>query len=264
MKKNIKENKILFCILLAVIFIIIAKVTGLIFKGATPSVFIDCLKEAIFAVGAYILLKWAGKNDILKKKTEGLGKGLLIGGFLTVITVLSILGFFLNADNIENITSIGNFIFFTLEAILIGVAEEFVFRGAIQTTLYDYFGKDTRKGVYKSILCTGIIFGLIHIANIISGASVGGSIVQAINAIAVGSYFGAIFYRSDNIWSVVILHALLDFNGLKEAALLGKGSTIETISAYGETGIAVIFSVILYLGLTAFILRKSKVKLPEK
>ena len=263
MKKNIKENKILFCIIIAVMFIAIAKIIGVIFKGTEESVFIDFLKEAIFAVSAYILLKWSGKKDTLKRKTHGFGKGLIVGGFLTVISGLSILGFFLNEDNMKNMTLGENIIFFSLEMILVGIAEEFVFRGAIQNTLYDYFGKGTRKGIYKSIIFTGLIFGIMHIANIISGASISGSVVQAINAFAVGCYFSAIYYRSDNIWSVVVLHAMLDFNGLKEEVLLGQGSTIDTISSYGTIGGAIIFNVALYLGLTVFILRKSKLQIQE-
>ena len=267
MKKNIKENKILFCILLAAIFIIAIRITGVVFRGLKmeKTAFTSFLVEAIFAIVAYILLRFAGKQKILGKKASGLANGLIAGGFVLVLAGMSIIKFFLNEENIRNIISNKDVIFFTLEMILVGVAEEFVFRGAIQNTFYDYFGKDTRNGIYKSIICSGVIFGIVHIFNILGGVSIKGAIVQAINAVVIGCYFGAIYYRSDNIWSTVFLHAMMDFSALMEAELLGKGSEIEIVSAYGTTNMTeVIWVVIVYLGLTAFILRKSKVKLPEK
>lgn len=265
MKKSIKGNKILFCIIIALAFVIVLRIIGNLFRGVRATVFIDCVAEGITAIFAYILLVWSGKKYILNKKLNGFWKGLAIGGVLVVITGGSILAFFANEDNIKNITSNKNLIFFIIETILIGITEEFIFRGAIQNTLYDYFGKDTRKGVYKSVLLTGTFFGFIHLSNILAGVKVSGAIVQALSAFSIGCFFAAVYYRCDNIWSVVVLHAILDFNGLKESALLGQNQTVDIISNYStETPATVIFVVLFYLALTAFILRKSKVQLPEE
>ncbi len=265
MKKSIKENKILFCIIIALAFDIVLQIIGILFRGVEKTIFIDCVIEGIAAIFAYILLVWSGKNDILKKKLNGFWKGLAIGSVLIVITGISILAFFTNEDNIKNITSNKNLIFLIIETILIGITEEFIFRGAIQNTLYDYFGKDTRKGVYKSVLLTGTFFGLTHLFNILAGVKVSGAIVQALSTFSIGCFFAAVYYRCDNIWSVVALHAILDFTGLKESALLGQNQTADMISNYStETPATVIFVVLFYLALTAFILRKSKVQLPEE
>lgn len=265
MKKSIKENKILFCIIIALAFVIVLRIIGNLFREVRVTVFIDCVVEGITAIFAYILLVWSGKQYILNKKLNGFWKGLAIGGVLVVITGGSILAFFANEDNIKNITSNKNLIFFIIETILIGITEEFIFRGAIQNTLYDYFGKDTRKGVYKSVLLTGTFFGLTHLFNILAGVKVSGAIVQALSAFSIGCFFAAVYYRCDNIWSVVVLHAILDFNALKESALLGQNKTVDMISNYSTENLGTItFVVLFYLALTAFILRQSKVQLPEE
>lgn len=95
----------------------------------------------------------------------------------------------------------------------------------------------------------------MHLGNIFAGVSIKGAIVQAIYSIFIGFYFGAIYTRTKNIWSVSLLHALLDCSSLIDAGVFGLSTTTEIMS--GGSLPTVLFSLI-YLFLGLYILRDKK------
>ena len=94
--------------------------------------------------------------------------------------------------------------------ILIGLAEEFLCRGWLQNEFIEKFGYTSKKVIY-CIFISSILFGLMHVANMFAGQSVVDTFFQVINAVIGGLFFGIIYFRTKNIWSVVFIHAFWDF-----------------------------------------------------
>ena len=91
----------------------------------------------------------------------------------------------------------------------VGIFEEFLCRGWLQNEFIERFG-NSRKGVFYSILISGIIFGAIHILNYFGGQELGITLVQMTSAMIIGFYFGIVYFRTKNIWVTVILHGFWD------------------------------------------------------
>jgi len=92
---------------------------------------------------------------------------------------------------------------------LVGIFEEFLCRGWLQNEFIERFG-NTRGGVIYSIVLSGLIFGSIHIMNFFGGQALGSTLIQITSAAIAGIYFGAVYFKTKNIWVTVILHAFWD------------------------------------------------------
>lgn len=87
---------------------------------------------------------------------------------------------------------------------LVGVAEEFIFRGVIAQSLLERFGTG-RAGVWKACLLSGLLFGAAHLTNLLSSAPFG-VLMQCVFAASLGTLFAAIYFRTGNLWVTVFLH----------------------------------------------------------
>lgn len=130
-----------------------------------------------------------------------------------------------------------------LFTLTVGLFEEILCRGWLQNEFIERFGKD-RKGVIYSIIVSGSIFGFMHITNAFYGQDIYTTIIQIMSAIVVGIAFGAIYYRTKNIWTVIILHGLWDFAVFfaqinASSSCVEISSTINTITP--AIGILTIF-----------------------
>ena len=89
-----------------------------------------------------------------------------------------------------------------------GFFEEVVCRGLVLSNMMDKW-KGKKNAVLKSVLASGIIFGLIHFMNI--GSDVfRATLMQVCYAAGMGIYFGAVYVRTRNLWGTVVMHALID------------------------------------------------------
>lgn len=95
---------------------------------------------------------------------------------------------------------------------VIGLAEELVFRELILGTLNDSFG-DTNLGMWLSLLVSSLLFGVQHICNIHTGASLQSVLIQVAYATLIGIALGAVYLRTKSLWIVAFLHGLQDFFG---------------------------------------------------
>ena len=86
---------------------------------------------------------------------------------------------------------------FFLSMALVGVAEEFIFRGVIAQSLLERFGTG-RAGVWKACLLSGLLFGAAHLTNLLSSAPFG-VLMQCVFAASLGTLFAAIYFRTGNL-----------------------------------------------------------------
>lgn len=85
-----------------------------------------------------------------------------------------------------------------LIALFAGLGEELIFRGWLQGVLI------AKTNVWMGILLSSLIFGLVHYI----------STDYAIYAFITGIYLGLIYQVSDNLFIVMMIHAVYDFAAL--------------------------------------------------
>jgi len=101
---------------------------------------------------------------------------------------------------------------FIFSVIIIGIAEEFIFRGIIQPLFIKYF-KSQQKVLYLSVIITALIFGLIHYVNILKEPdNFSGITHQVFFAISIGVFFGGLMLRTNSIIVPSMFHGLVNFS----------------------------------------------------
>ena len=102
---------------------------------------------------------------------------------------------------------------FALLYLSTGFLEEILFRGFTLSVLLRKWGS-SRKQIYWVVMLSNLLFGSLHIVNLIMGRrtllSTG---AQIIYGTFFGVFFAACFLRNKSIWPVIITHALFDLCG---------------------------------------------------
>lgn len=133
-------------------------------------------------------------------------------------------------------------LWFALECLAIGLFEEAAFRG-VALLLIAEKRRTTKKGLFMSIVLSSAVFGVIHLANILAGASPGAVFLQIGYSFLIGAMCSVILFKTANLWLCVLLHAVYDFSG-NLMPTLGAGTWWDTPT--------VIFTVILAVFTTVF------------
>ena len=125
----------------------------------------------------------------------------------------------------------GEIIFYIVAIFLVGLVEELVFRGVIFNLLLNSFPK-TRKGITGAIVLGGVLFGLMHFVNILSGVKFTSALIQVISAALMGILFCTIYASTRNFWMLVIFHALVDFASLLSTGIFDAGNIVSQINTF--------------------------------
>ena len=244
-KEKKKPNIVLYTIFMLIAFFII---TELIIWGYGSTIILEAITnypqgnlvitEAILALLVLIVMLIFKNSYVFTQKSEKITKGLfygiyyIIGGVLIILLAGGLNGIMHGGLSIINLI-IGCF--------FIGVAEEFLCRGWLLNEFLERFG-DTKKGVWYSIIVSGLIFGVLHFSNVLYGQDLISTITQVIGAAGTGIMFGIIYYKTKNIWSVILLHAFWDFS-IYLSLIAPVTSTVETTSII--SAISVIFTILM-------------------
>jgi hypothetical protein len=97
--------------------------------------------------------------------------------------------------------------FIAIEACLIAVAEESIFRGIILQTLL-------QKGVLRALFLSTLIFALLHVGNLFAGLPWTYVLGQILFTFGDGMAYAVMRVRTGSIWPAIILHGLTDFGAL--------------------------------------------------
>ena len=267
LKRLRSAHPILFCILAEVLFLGTLFVTDLVFSivllfaGANfttmDTYLYSTLQELAGAAVMVLVLKKTGRAGILIRRGSGFFNGLLVGMYPLVLIGYSffVTLMFQRPENTP-LLPLGRILTFLLSMMMVGVAEEFVFRGVIAQTLLEHYGT-SRGGIWKACIVSGLLFGAGHLTNIL-GSEPFGVLMQCLFAAALGVLFAAIYFRTGNLWVTVFLHGMMDISSMLIGGLYGTTTLAESVSGYNIT---MLYSVVLYLVPLAFLLRKKK--LPE-
>lgn len=102
---------------------------------------------------------------------------------------------------------------FIADCLLIGIYEEFLFRGLFQNIFDDFF-KTSANGKILAIVATSATFALWHLFNLFSGASAGATLLQVGYSFLIGIMLSSVIVKTKNIWICVLLHFIFDIGGL--------------------------------------------------
>ena len=213
------------------------------------------MQEAVGVLVAWFFLARTGKSGLLRRRGSGFFNGLLVGMYPLVLIGYSLytkLMFGMPEDGqLQPAFSIFSFF---LSMALVGVAEEFIFRGVIAQSLLERFGTG-RAGAWKACLLSGLLFGAAHLTNLLSSAPFG-VLMQCVFAASLGTLFAAIYFRTGNLWVTVFLHGAMDIASMLVGGLYGTEDVAESISGYDAS---MMLSILIYLIPTLFLLRKKKI-----
>ena len=266
-KEKLKKQNIIvsvaLCIVMLILYLYIYSHIGGIISDIFNIKYLYTLELIVYIIMAALLIivvLLIRKKEIFKFELKPFLRGFFIAGFFSFLIALNLIDSIKEGIKSANeLEPIGRIIIFTMSTIIgIGFTEEVLCRGIIQNVLYDAFGRNTKKGVYLSIIFTSIMFGSAHFLNYFTtGAGFEGVLTQVLSATVMGLYLGAIYARSRSLWSVIFIHGLLDFSIMITEGYWGIGNVTEIISSYELK--TVIYPVILYTSLFLFLLRKKKI-----
>ena len=112
-------------------------------------------------------------------------------------------------------------LFFVILAGLIGFVEEVFFRGLILQAL-------APEGLWRAAVVSSIVFGLMHLLNLLFGADLVATLLQTAYATAMGFGFAAVTLRTGSLWPLIAIHAAIDFAGFVTAQGTVMGSVTPT------------------------------------
>ncbi|MGM9877915.1 MAG: type II CAAX prenyl endopeptidase Rce1 family protein [Bacilli bacterium] len=207
---KVRMNIFLFSLLMLVVFVATFYLIHIYFSSAIymniiSNIFTEeIIFEAILALLAFIILLFWNNSYVFTQKREKFISTLKYGCFHLIMSFF----FLISSINVfmDNLPGVFNIALYTL---LIGLYEEFLLRGWLLNEFLERYG-NTKKGVWISIITSGVIFGLVHFINI-STSGFASTFTQVFNAISIGITLGFIYYKTKNIWTVVFLHAFWDF-----------------------------------------------------
>ena len=254
-----RKNMLLYFFLMIILFIILDITSNLLYSE-TYSIIVNSkytkhiLIESLWIIIILFVLNFAGNGYIFEKRRKRISifKSLKLAFPPVIIAIFAFNNGILNALDYNLTDSLGLLIY----CITIGIAEELLCRGWLLTEFIERYGYDY-KHVKLSILLSALVFGFMHITNILYGQTVFDTITQIIQTLGMGYLLGSVFYRTRNIWSVIFIHAFYDFS-LMLTDIAPFSMCSGGIDTPVQTLAISIILFVLYIILGQYNLRKSK------
>ncbi len=269
MKKEKKQHILVYFLKMLLIFIII-DLLMMIFAALITNSSLgykyggDLIMELFYGLFVLIVMLLFKNSYVFTTKKDKFMVGIKLAIPMLVVSCINLIGSIASLDSF----SLLKFINVLILSIFVGVAEEFLCRGWLQNEFLERYS-DNKNSVIVSIILSSLVFGFMHIMNL-STQTLFETILQIVNAVALGLLLGSIYYKTKNIWSVIALHAFYDFAIFLGEMNLVKDCTYNTptlgVTLVSSIGIIVIsaiwvLSAILVLRKTDFPKKKASKKI---
>lgn len=129
----------------------------------------------------------------------------LLPSYLIIIAMVGLSNLDLSKIATSNLTLL------FLGCLMVGFAEEYLFRGLLQPLFLKRYGS-RKNGIFMSILLTSVFFGAFHLLNLTKNDNTGQVLVQVVFAIFIGFFFGVLVLKTNKLVPVAITHALINFS----------------------------------------------------
>lgn len=123
-------------------------------------------------------------------------------------------------------TPIATIAFYVGFAALVGFVEESIYRGIMIKILLPL-------GIIPAILTSSVLFSLTHILNLLSGQSMGQTILQLVYALLTGIVLAQLFIKIGSIYPLILFHTvhnLIQFLVTDESSKLLDGTVIAILA----------------------------------
>lgn len=121
---------------------------------------------------------------------------------------------------------IGNLLLLLLACLTVGFAEEFLFRGVLQSIFLKKY-HSYKNGILISTLIPAIVFGLFHLINLTKNDNILAVLIQVVFAMFIGFFFGVLVLKTNKILPIAVTHGLINF--FFSIAFLPGIKTVEEI-----------------------------------
>lgn len=256
----ISKMLILFVIILLIVFTFNSSFIMNIIKKYIPDIKLfggysrDIVKElSIFAIVMLIIIFSKKKHYSNVKKKDKFWKSLLKGWPIFLCALPELLFLLYEIIFIDKGCNYYEVIGLMCYCFTIGLTEEFLCRKLIQNEIVNKYGK-SYKSVVLSIFMSSILFGLLHFINLFFGQTLFNTVMQILQSICWSMIVGAIYYRTNNIWSVVWIHTFDDFILKFDEILPLRNYSWD----FNPLGIQVLKIIVIFLSIVIFILYSMK------
>lgn len=137
---------------------------------------------------------------------------LLIPCWLVVVNNFPFIAVINGEASISADVRVSLILLFALQCLLVGFFEEVAFRGCVFMLVLQGKNK-TRKDVFWAIILSSAIFAVIHLANLLSGASPLPVIQQVGYSFLIGAMCALALIVTKNIWTSIFMHTVFNFAG---------------------------------------------------
>ena len=264
--QNNKGKDVLLTIVAALAATVVYHLAGKAISDVIADEFLSTfLSELLFAglaLGTAVALK---QTSIFSCDWKHLKSGWTASLPLVALMLMFTPGAIFNA--LDSKETVVHWLLFICQMLLVGFAEEVLFRGLIQRSFHRFFGEDSYLHVVLAVFSTGAVFGLAHLINMDRGNPLLAALMQGLINIPLGALYCAIYYRTGkNIWYMIAIHALYDLNGMLSSGRM-NGATVDTVLNVGDGTLtlrSVLVGFLVYSAVFApivlFILRPKKIE----
>ncbi|MCZ7674151.1 MAG: CPBP family intramembrane metalloprotease [Chloroflexi bacterium] len=131
-------------------------------------------------------------------------------------------------------TDLAQVLLFFVLALLSGFVEETLFRGLMLRVLRP-------TGVWRASIISALLFGVMHILNVLSFSNPTAALLQVGYASAIGFCYAALVIRTGTIWPLILAHFLTNFAGFMAASGTGAAGPV----AFREMMFTAVYIVVL-------------------
>ncbi len=254
--KNFKEKyPVWLSIAVIILYLISDFVIGMLWVFVPENFATKFIGQFVMMLVPFLFVVFFSSTKVYRDK--GMDKTLSAGAFMLVVQAmlvwanvqLSLL------DETTKWASFPDIVYGVVVLFGIGFREESLFRGIVVNNIAKKYITD-RKGIYITIIISGVIFGAIHMTNIFVGVDVFSAFIQSVVAMGIGFYLGAVYLRGGSLWGLILLHSITDAASLFYSIFTtNNGTEVDTINELGWGNLA---PLLLFGAITLFLLRKDK------
>ena len=188
-----------------------------------------------FVLGAimFIALYFLGGKEALTWKKKSTRYMLLLSAYHLLFSLITAISTYMDGPKVVK----SDWLFVVLSnlvlAFCVGLYEEGFMRGIFLNDLIKIF-PNTKVGLWLAVIISSFLFGFIHVMGYIPYIGINSiSIIiqmaaKTIVAGAGGMLFAAIYLKTKNIWTCVMVHALYDFFLFLQEAFSKLGTAMPT------------------------------------
>lgn len=216
------------------------------------------INDLVVVLIMIVLLVLTSRTNLLSKKGQGFIKSIPIAaypiGFLTFALVMNIIYGISDGMKLNDALTIITYI---ICMFAVGLSEELCNRAISAQSLLEHFGTN-KKGIWTSAIISGVLFGCLHLFNLSYGDPIK-VIVQVIAAAATGVLYAAIYFRSGNIWLMVVMHAMHDIAAATRYGIFNGGNVTGMLASEGTSALIGLVTVIPEIIAAIYLLRDKKI-----